>query len=143
MKTFTLRQAESMIPLLRAEMRRLRPAYLQLKERLCEIADENELPVYDPSLREMCADDDFAGQLVNIVEESLALFEEFGVECKSIEEGLFDFPCLLEDRIVYLCWKESEDSIDHWHELDTGFPGRRPLLEATRRSFDVQKQLLN
>jgi hypothetical protein len=29
--------------------------------------------------------------------------------------------------VVYLCWRFGEDRIGHWHELDGGFAGRRPL----------------
>lgn len=52
---------------------------------------------------------------------------ELGVECKSLESGLFDFPCEREGRIVYLCWMYGERAVTHWHDVDAGFAGRQPL----------------
>lgn len=50
-----------------------------------------------------------------------------GVELKSIDDGLLDFPSDLNGRIVYLCWRQGEPSIAYWHELDEGFAGRQAL----------------
>ena len=52
---------------------------------------------------------------------------ELGVECKSLETGLFDFPGEHEGRPVYYCWMHGERSVSHWHEIDAGFSGRQPL----------------
>ena len=43
------------------------------------------------------------------------------------ETGLVDFPGEREGRPVWLCWRLGEDRVAHWHEIDTGFIGRRPL----------------
>ncbi len=43
------------------------------------------------------------------------------------ESGLVDFPAHREGREVYLCWRLGEDRVEWWHELDTGFVGRKPL----------------
>ncbi len=56
---------------------------------------------------------------------------ELGVEPKSGPEGLVDFPCLLDDRIVFLCWKLGEGEVTHWHELDAGFAGRQSLVAGS------------
>lgn len=53
--------------------------------------------------------------------------EEIGVECKSMEIGLFDFRSERDGRPVYLCWMRGEDRVDHWHDIDSGFEGRQPL----------------
>lgn len=50
-----------------------------------------------------------------------------GVECKSLEIGLVDFPAEREGRVVHLCWRAGEDAVTHWHEVDAGFAGRQPL----------------
>ena len=47
---------------------------------------------------------------------------------KDLEQGLVDFPTLWEGREVYLCWLLGESSIQFWHEIDTGFAGRQPLV---------------
>jgi hypothetical protein len=43
------------------------------------------------------------------------------------EQGLVDFPGELEGRRVWLCWRVGEDRVANWHELDSGFAGRKPL----------------
>lgn len=53
---------------------------------------------------------------------------ELGIELKDYSRGLIDFPCLKNDRVVYLCWQLGEgDTIEWWHEIDAGFAGRQPL----------------
>jgi hypothetical protein len=52
---------------------------------------------------------------------------EAGVQIKSLEEGLLDFPARRGDEDVLLCWKLGEDEIRYWHGVDEGFAGRKPL----------------
>ena len=52
---------------------------------------------------------------------------EMGVILKDLEMGLLDFPHEREGRVVFLCWRPSEDRIEYWHEIDAGYPGREPL----------------
>lgn len=51
-----------------------------------------------------------------------------GIEIKSLDHGLIDFPSLHEGRVVFLCWRLGEGPvIRFWHDIDAGFAGRRPL----------------
>jgi hypothetical protein len=50
-----------------------------------------------------------------------------GVYLKDLDSGLLDFPHEREGSIVFLCWHPPEEEILYWHELDTGYPGRKPL----------------
>lgn len=61
------------------------------------------------------------------IEDFVQELTELGVECKSIESGLFDFPCERDGRIVYLCWLHGERAVEHWHEVDAGFAGRQQI----------------
>jgi hypothetical protein len=61
------------------------------------------------------------------IEGFLAELTELGVECKSPETGLLDFPGEMDGRPVYFCWMRGEASVSHWHEVDAGFAGRREL----------------
>ena len=51
-----------------------------------------------------------------------------GVEVKSVEEGLLDFPTTIEGVPAYWCWRVGEDAIEWWHPRDTGFAGRRRIV---------------
>lgn len=53
-----------------------------------------------------------------------------GIHLKDLEKGLVDFPAILDGREVYLCWHLGEEKVEYWHELDSGFAGRRPLGDA-------------
>jgi hypothetical protein len=56
--------------------------------------------------------------------------DKVGCELKDCQAGLIDFPGRLEGREICLCWKLGEEKVAHWHELDTGYGGRRPIDEA-------------
>ncbi len=42
-------------------------------------------------------------------------------------QGLVDFYALRDGRPVFLCWRYGEEGIRYWHELESGFAGRRTL----------------
>jgi hypothetical protein len=50
-----------------------------------------------------------------------------GVEVKDPATGLIDFRSLRGGEEVYLCWRLGEGRIAWWHDLDSGFQGRRPI----------------
>jgi len=54
--------------------------------------------------------------------------ERLDIVVRDLERGLIDFPSLLDGEEVYLCWLLDEPSIGHWHAVETGFGGRRPLV---------------
>ena len=61
---------------------------------------------------------------------AISQLHEKGVMLKDLESGLCDFYALMGDRLVFLCWRLGEPEIGHWHALDEGFAGRRPLKNA-------------
>jgi hypothetical protein len=52
---------------------------------------------------------------------------ELGGLVKDLDRGLVDFPARRGDEDVLLCWQLGEETIEHWHGLEEGFAGRRPL----------------
>jgi hypothetical protein len=60
---------------------------------------------------------------------AVARIDGLGITLRDIERGLIDFPALVGGRQVWLCWALGETDVAHWHELDTGFASRRPLIE--------------
>jgi len=57
------------------------------------------------------------------------LVTEFEAQVKSIEQGLVDFYGVIDSRLVFLCWQRGEKSIEYYHHLEDGFPGRQPIPE--------------
>ncbi len=41
--------------------------------------------------------------------------------------GLVDFPSIIDDEEVYLCWRSDEEDIRFYHEIDEGYAGRKPI----------------
>ena len=66
--------------------------------------------------------------------KSIEELESTGVSIKSIEQGLLDFPSLMFNEEIWLCWKEGETEIKFWHGKDEGFNGRKPI-----ESMDLEK----
>jgi len=70
---------------------------------------------------------------------SAALLDEFrdtlvrvashGCVLRDLDLGLIDFYTMSRDRVVCLCWRRGETRVMHWHPVDEGFSGRRPLAE--------------
>jgi hypothetical protein len=53
--------------------------------------------------------------------------ESLGCVVKDIDLGLVDFPAMLQDEPVYLCWKLGEPRVAYWHGIEEGFSARKPL----------------
>ena len=64
------------------------------------------------------------------IDKILTEINDEGILIKRIDTALVDFPYLLEDgKEVYLCWMQGEQEIEFWHDIETGFSGRRPINE--------------
>jgi hypothetical protein len=67
--------------------------------------------------------------VVDQMQAEVAWLDERSVQLRDISTGLLDVAALVAGRQVWLCWRLGEPAFDHWHELDTGFAGRRPILD--------------
>jgi hypothetical protein len=130
-KRFTLAQAQSLIP----EVERLLRDALDAKA----IYDEIEKAIQSFSERVMLMGgivvdrdqvlerrnrrESAATRLRSAIEE----VQELGCVVKDLDTGLVDFPTLLRDVEVYLCWKLGEPEIAYWHGVDEGFRGRKAI----------------
>jgi len=72
--------------------------------------------------------------LVEALREQVDDIHATGCTIKDIETGLVDWPGRHDDREILLCWRFGETEVAFWHELHSGFSGRRPVseLEETR-----------
>src|SRR6187549_2878802 len=128
-RLFTIEQANAMLPLVRAitgDLASLAKDVVERRHRLALLTSGRDLKPGDPysdELAQMEAElERDAIRLQGYVDE----LRELGVEPKGAVEGLVDFPCLLDGRIVLLCWKLGEPELLYWHDLDSGFAGRQP-----------------
>ena len=61
-----------------------------------------------------------------------AQIDQHGCFLKDIDLGLVDFPGEVDNQVVFLCWQFGEQRISAWHEIESGFSGRRPLSGAPK-----------
>jgi hypothetical protein len=69
-------------------------------------------------------------RLGETIGRGLSKLQELGVLVKDLEKGLCDFYALSGDRLIFLCWHLGEPEVAHWHSLEEGYAGRRPLKSA-------------
>ncbi len=65
--------------------------------------------------------------LADAVKSALERIEATGCLVKDLDVGLLDFPAMIGEEEVFLCWRLGEDRIRFWHRQDEGFAGRKPL----------------
>jgi hypothetical protein len=137
MKTFTLEEAQSLLPVLESLLKRAiegKQLAQMAESGLSELArgiylsggmrvDTNKVARLRAEMEEH----------VLRVRESIAEIDSIGVQVKDLDAGLLDFPCRLDDQVVLLCWRMGEPAIEHWHPVDTGFKDRQPVDERFHR----------
>jgi hypothetical protein len=133
-KLFTVEQANAVLPLVRAitaDLVQLSREVMERRERVALLSGRRGAATQDMYAQELAQIEEElekdSEQLQAYVDELRAL----GVEPKSGPEGLVDFPCSMDDRIVFLCWKLGETEVTHWHELETGYAGRQSLVAGS------------
>lgn len=66
-------------------------------------------------------------ELTREIQRGLATIVNLGGAPKDLGMGLVDFPSLLDNQEVNLCWRFGETEIRFWHGQDEGYAGRKPL----------------
>ncbi|HLY43042.1 MAG TPA: DUF2203 domain-containing protein [Terracidiphilus sp.] len=137
MRTFTLDEAQSLLPLLESLLKRALEAKSAAEEVEAELAKLAQriyvaggIRVDVEKVSKQRAEVDAQTQRVR---ETIAEIDAIGVQVKDLDSGLLDFPCRLDDEVVLLCWRRGETAIEHWHTVDAGFKGRQPVDERFRR----------
>jgi hypothetical protein len=137
MKTFTIDEAQSLLPLLESLLKRAAEGKRAAQEIESQLAELGRKIYLAGGMRVNVAD--VGRQRTEIeahletVRESVAEIDAIGVQVKDVDTGLLDFPCRVDDQVVLLCWRMGETTIEHWHTIEDGFKGRKPVDERFRR----------
>jgi len=137
-RTFTLQEAKSLLPVLESLLR----TAITSKALIETVDGELQSTAHRVFLA--------GGMLLNIVQlarrkaerekavqrvkDAVAEIDASGVQVKDLDIGLLDFPCRVDDEIVLLCWKLGEADITHWHGVEEGFAGRKPIDERIAKA---------
>ena len=132
-RTFTLSEAESLLPVLESLLR----SAMQAKARIDEIDAEMDalksrifinggtfVNIISVSRRK-----DEREKAIQRAKDAVAEIDAAGVQVKDLDIGLLDFPCVVGEEVILLCWKLGEQGIGHWHNTSEGFAGRKPIDE--------------
>jgi len=65
--------------------------------------------------------------LASLMKSNLEKILSTGCVIKDLDIGLLDFPAIIDNQEVYLCWKLGEDRIRYYHRQDEGYRGRKPI----------------
>lgn len=132
-KYFTVSEANRTLPLVRrivADITGLYPRWHDLVYRY-ELAAAGARPEWGESAEQL----ELGRQIEDVAHEIngyLRELEEVGAVFKGFEEGLVDFYGRLGGRDIFWCWKQGEEKVGHWHEIEAGFAGRQALPEVAR-----------
>ena len=66
-------------------------------------------------------------RLAELLRAAVEKIQATGCVVKDLDIGLLDFPALINNEEVYLCWRLGEERIRFWHRQDEGFAGRKPI----------------
>ena len=140
-RTFTLDEAQSLLPILESLLR----TAIHAKKIVDEADAEQQALQHRVFLN--------GGMFLDIVplarrkaerakaeqraKDALAEIDSIGVQVKDLNIGLLDFPCEVEGQIILLCWKLEEKTITHWHGLQEGFAGRKPIDQRIAKAKKV------
>lgn len=140
-RTFTLDEAQSLLSVLESLLR----TAIRAKKTVDEIEAEQQALQHRVFLS--------GGMFLNVVplarrkaervkaeqraKDALAEIDSIGVQVKDLSIGLLDFPCEVEGQTILLCWKLGEKSITHWHGVQEGFAGRKPIDQRIAKAKKV------
>ncbi len=124
-RTYTLREASALVGPLTEVLRTMRAARAVLTDRALVEVLARRAPSNGGG-----ADGRAFAEAALSFSRGLAQITAWGVVVRDLDSGLCDFRARHEERDVYLCWRLGEERIEWWHELGTGFQGRRLLDDA-------------
>jgi hypothetical protein len=135
-QSFTVFEANATIPRLNAlfvevmQIRtQLKPMYKRLEQKgFAPVGDDFE-PAVPKAPADVVRERTTFRALLDVLKGVVAEIQACGCEIKDIESGLVDWYAQVGGRDVYLCWRFGEKEVAFFHELDTGFAGRRPIDE--------------
>ena len=117
-KYFTPAEARRTLPLVKKIVKDI----LDTSREMRLLADElNSKVESDPDIQKLGSD----------IESFLSELEEIGCFFKdwNFTIGLVDFPSVIDDKEVFLCWKRDEDDIRFYHDMQEGYAGRKQIPE--------------
>ena len=136
-QVFTLEAVNEMLPRLSMLVRRQLARRTDIESLLNQLGElTGDVP------DEISPDDDDSDELralkrdlvarIDTYQDGWREVEAMGAVLKDPRVGLLDFYGRVDDKLVWLCWKYGEEEVTHYHALDEGFGGRKPIGQSVR-----------
>ena len=130
-KMFSLEEANALVPTLELEFGRV----ARLRDELRALVEamggaDASVDVLQNGAEPPAGLELEAGRLKAVADEIAAAVERVtGLGClvKDLDLGLVDFYAVIDDEPVFLCWQFGEPQVAHWHAIEEGYTGRRPI----------------
>ena len=119
---YTLDQANAALGFVTERLERLRESRAQLDDEQARAALSEAGPSNGGGAPGRVVSEAFVG-----LQRALGELQAMDIVLRDLERGLVDFPSLRDGEEIYLCWEEGEDEIAFWHDIESGYAGRRPL----------------
>jgi hypothetical protein len=118
-KHFTPVEARNTLPLVKRIVKDILDTSREMRLFAEELDDE--YIKYDPRIKKMVED----------INGFMSELEEIGCFYKdwNFTIGLVDFPAIINNREVMLCWRSDEDEIKYYHDIEAGYSGRKLIPE--------------
>ena len=137
MRTFTLPEAHTLLPVLDSLLQRAQAAAAVGATRDHALQALSQAIFLSGGLRvdlaevaKLKAEHNTA---VTEAKDALEEISAIGVEVRDLMTGLLEFPFQLEEEVVMLCWLQGQKNITEWHKADDGWDDRKPLDERFTR----------
>lgn len=143
-KSFTVAEANAMLPQLEAALERITGAASEARERhdklqvLDALWGDAVLDASNPDHEEWQSHRAALTEAVHSLEGCIEHeISRRGVRFPlgGLQHGLLDFPTTWEGRWVYLCWRRGEAQVQAWHEVTDGFAGRQQITAEHERGM--------
>jgi hypothetical protein len=122
-RLFSIAEANSLIPRLKVLLTKVQGEKQRMMEMKPHLEKAEQGHIYDWGSHRGT---EYVG-ILDAFQQAVRDIEELGVVVKDLDIGLCDFPHQRDGRVVYLCWKQDEEEVSWWHDLDSGFAGRQPV----------------
>ena len=119
-KVFTHEQATKTLPLVRQIVADILKTGQAIRERSVDM----ERPEEDPEII----------RLMDMLDELFDEIEDLGCYYKdwNFTVGLVDFPARVNGKDALFCWRSDEETIEYFHDEESGYSGRRPLSKEAK-----------
>ena len=136
-RVFTLEEANALLPRVNALVAQQLARRQTIEERLHVLAERTGVP--PEGVVEKPDDPDDVREIKRDIiarlheyQSSWNDLENMGIVLKDARTGLLDFYSRIDGKLVFLCWKYGEEAITHYHDVDSGFAGRKPIEGAVK-----------